>query len=399
MSYFRAIALIALNDLKVAVRDRSTILWLFIMPVVFMGFIGAVTQGGVGFTTTAVELVVENHDEGFLAEHFEQRLGENLFTVIAPEDLPMPEEGEEPEEYRTVTIPEGFTASLQAGEPVTVSYRGRQQGFANEYDLFRVEKAALTALADVVVIKAGGADAQVTPETLADAIAAPRPTELAVTPAGRQMQIPTGFQQSIPGILVMFTLLVLLTTGAAMLVDDRNKMLLRRLASAPFTRGQVVFGKWAGRMVLAVVQITVAMAWAGAFVLLSPYLLDQPIFGAGLIDALPMIMVILLAWGAACTSLALLLGSVARTDNQAAGLGVFATMVLAALGGCWWPIEVAPKWMQAVQLYLPSGWTMDAMHKLISFGDGAASVLPHLAALVLATLAFGWLAAKRFRFV
>lgn len=388
MGFFEKIWLIARNDLKIALKDRSTILWLFIMPPVFFFFIGTVTQGGINFASTSVNLVVEDNDGGFLAAHFEDRLEENLFSVIHPEDVPVPEEGEEPQEFRKVVIPPNFTAQLQAGQQVSVSYIGLSSGFANDYDLVRVQKAALSVLGDVIVIKAAGEDAAITPETLAAATDGPRPTELIVKPAGRQMQIPSGFQQSVPGTLVMFTLLVLLTTGAAMLVDDRDKQLLRRLASAPYTRGQIVFGKWAGRMALANVQIGVAIGFS-----------FLPFFDMNWGAALPMVLVILFAWGALCTSLALLLGSLAKTPAQAAGLGVFATMVLAALGGAWWPIEIAPDWMQTVQMFTPTGWTMDALHKLISFDAAWQTVLPNLGILLTATLLVGWLAAKRFRFV
>ena len=113
----------------------------------------------------------------------------------------------------------------------------------------------------------------------------------------------------------------------------------------------------------------------------------------------PLPSLILLAWGALCTSMALLLGSLAKTGNQAANFGAFATMTLAALGGCWWPIEVAPAWMQQLQMFTPTGWTMDALHKLISFNMSWQSVLPHMATLVTATIFVGWMASKRFRFV
>jgi ABC-2 type transport system permease protein len=51
--------------------------------------------------------------------------------------------------------------------------------------------------------------------------------------------------------------------------------------------------------------------------------------------------------------------------------------VLAALGGCWWPIEITPEWAQHVQKLVPTGWTMDALHKLVSFRAGAASATAH----------------------
>ncbi len=386
MTYFKAILLLARTDLKLALKDRSIVLWLFIMPAVFFYFIGTVTQGGVGITSSPVELVVENNDGEFLSQHLESRLKENLFDIIRPQDIPVTDEGEEPAKYRRLIIPAGFTEQLSSDKQVSISFEGLRGGFSNQYDFFRVQKAAYSVLGDLIVVKSSGA--VISPENLAQATAAARPVQLEVSPAGHQLQIPSGFQQAIPGILVMFTLLVLLTSGAAMLVDDREKQLLRRLASAPLTRGQVVMGKWAGRMALATVQIMVAIGVS-----------FTPLFDMDWGQALPMVIVILLAWGALCTSMSLLLGSLAKTGNQAANFGAFATMTLAALGGCWWPIEVAPAWMQQLQMFTPTGWTMDALHKLISFNMSWQSVLPHMATLVVATIFVGWMASKRFRFV
>ena len=111
-----------------------------------------------------------------------------------------------------------------------------------------------------------------------------------------------------------------------------------------------------------------------------------------------MVIAILAAWAAFCASAGLLLGSLARTEGQAVGLGVLLANALAALGGCWWPIEITPGWMQFVQKLLPTGWTMDALHRLISFEAGAMSALPHLAVLLTAALAVTFLAIRRFRY-
>ncbi len=329
---------------------------------------------------------MENNDGGFLSQHLESRLKDNLFDIIRPEDIPVAEEGEEPARYRRLIIPEDFTEQLRADKQAGISFEGLRSGYSNQYDFFRVQKAAFSVLGDLIVVKSTGV--VISPDVLAQATAGVRPAQLEVSQAGRQLQIPSGFQQAIPGTLVMFVMLVMLTSGVAMLVDDRERQLLRRLASAPLTRGQVVMGKWAGRMALATVQIAVAIGIS-----------FTPLFDMDWGQVLPMVVVILLAWGAFCTSLALLLGSLANSGTQAANLGALATMTLAALGGCWWPIEVAPSWMQQLQMFTPTGWTMDALHKLINFNMSWQSALPHMATLLAATLLIGWIASKRFRFV
>lgn len=186
--------------------------------------------------------------------------------------------------------------------------------------------------------------------------------------------------------MVMFTLIVLLTSGTVTLVVDRRLGVTRRLASTPIPLGAIVLGKWCGRLALGFVQIAFAM-FAGTL-----------LFGMKWGPALPMIVLVLVGWGGLCASLALLLGSIVHTEGQAVAIGVLASNVLAALGGCWWPIEITPGWMQALARFLPTGWAMDAMHKLVSFQSGAASALPHVAVLFAAAFAVGCLASRRFRF-
>jgi ABC-type multidrug transport system permease subunit len=54
--------------------------------------------------------------------------------------------------------------------------------------------------------------------------------------------------------------------------------------------------------------------------------------------------------------------------------------------------------MQHLALALPTGWTMDALHKLISFGDGPWSVLPHLVAILVSAAVLGVASVRTFRY-
>ena len=189
-----------------------------------------------------------------------------------------------------------------------------------------------------------------------------------------------------PGTLVMFTMLILTTAGAIHLAIERNAGLFRRLATTPISRGEIIAGKFVSRMGLALVQI--------AFAILAGTVL----FGMDWGPSVPMVLVVLFAWGAFNAALAMVLGNLARTEAQASGIGVLVTLVLAALGGAWWPIEVAPAWMQRLALVLPTGWTMDALHKLTSFAYPAAVAVPHLAGLLAGALLLGWLGVRTFRY-
>ena len=376
---------IAWHDLRHQLSESSTLVWVFVMPPVFFYFIGTVTSGFSGTLSGGVStpIVIAAEAPGFLQEQIDLRLRDNDFEPEWRETVVADEAGNLPR--RVLTFDANLSEQVIAGNSVIASYDTRSSSLSRDYEVIRIQRSLYTALADIVTADARSAD-DLTAAAIVELNNETRVWQLDVAPAGKRQVIPSGFNQAIPGILVMFTLLVLLTSGASMLVIERQQGLLRRLAYAPMSKAEVVAGKWGGRMVLATLQI-------GSAVLIGTLLFDMQ-WGPDI----PMIIVVLLSWAAFCASAGLMLGSFARTEGQASGLGVLLANVLAALGGCWWPIEVTPPWMQSLQNFMPTGWTMDALHKLISFEAGAASAVPYVITLLLGALIVAALAVNRFRY-
>jgi len=383
---------IAWHDIRYQMRQVSTLAWVFVMPPVFFYFIGTVTGGFTNVVSggTATPLTVVAEAPGFLREQIDLRLVDNDFApqwleTLETDNQTSGADAEDPAPTRVLTFPSGLSQQLLDGETINARFDTKASSLSREFEAIRIQRSLYTVLADITVADARS-EVDLTPATLAELNAEPRIWQLQVGAAGQRQKIPSGFEQSIPGMLVMFTLLVLLTSGASMLAVERNQGLLRRLAAAPISRTEVVSGKWGGRMALAAIQIGTALA------------IGTWLFSMQWGPDLAMIILVLAGWAAFCASSGLLLGSLATTEGQAAGLGVLIANALAALGGCWWPIEITPDWMQFIQKLLPTGWTMDALHKLISFEAGAASAIPHVTVLFLGALLVGALAVNRFRY-
>jgi hypothetical protein len=381
------ILFIAIHDVRYQFRQGATLLWLFVMPPIFFYFIGTVTGGfSAGSSgSVATQLTVVAASPGFLKAQIDKRLHENAFLTVWQDIAFATSTDATAPPARTLTFPDLLTDQVLAGEQVTAVYDTSASSLTRDFEAIRIRRSLYTALADIVVADAQSAD-PLNPVALETLNAEPRIWRLDVAAAGNRQEIPGGFEQTVPGILVMFTLLVLLTSGASMLAIERRQGLLRRLAATPITRAEIVSGKWAGRMVLAVLQV--------GFAIIAGTLLFKMRWGPDF----AMVLLVLFGWAAFCASAGLLLGSIAKTDGQAVGLGVLAANLLAALGGCWWPIEITPAWMQVLQKLLPTGWAMDALHKLISFEAGALSALPHLLALFAGAAVVATLAVKRFRY-
>lgn len=371
---------IASKDVQYMLRARETLLWVFVMPIVFFFFIGTVTGGFAGGGPVADRLAVSvAEDAGFLADQLVHRLEERDYEIVYPETA------EAFAQYsRRLTIPSAFTDSVLAGHQVPLLFQHDKEGFGSDYENVRVGRAVYTVLADLLVSTELGQPP--TPESLARLNGMPRAMTLEVAPAGQRKRIPSGYEQTIPGVLVMFTLMIMATSGAILLVIERRQGLLRRLASTPISRLGVVLGKLGGKLALGLIQI--------GFGMLAGTVLFRMDWGPNL----DWVILVMICYGVLMAALGVLLGSLARTEGQAAAIGVISANVLAALGGCWWPIEITPAWMQKLQLFLPTGWAMDALHKLISFGHGPETILPHALGMLVAAAILTVAATKVFRF-
>lgn len=371
---------LARMDVRRILRSRETILWTFVMPVLFFYFLGAVTSRPAGQSDPKDPIAVSvPADAGFLAEQLIARLEARGYLIVRVNSMV-----EAARYRRRLAIPAGFTPTVLSGKQARIPFSRTGESVDAEYDRIRVSRAVYSVLADLIVLSRDGE--ALTAERLTKFAAEPRNLSLEVKPAGRRQVPPTGFEQSVPGSMVMFTLLVLFTSGAVTLTIERNQGILRRLASSPMSRSTVVLGKWLARVTFGLVQIGFAM------------LTGTLLFGVRWGTELPTILVLLAIYAGLAASLGMLLGNLGRTEGQVIGMGVIASNIMAALGGCWWPIEITPFWAQKVALALPTGWAMDALHKLMSFGAPAVDVLPHIGVTGLACLISGYFVARTFRF-
>ena len=80
-------------------------------------------------------------------------------------------------------------------------------------------------------------------------------------------------------------------------------------------------------------------------------------------------------------SLGLLIGALARTEEQVIVFALIPMFVLAGLGGAWVPLEIVPENVQRIASLTPVAWIMDGFQNIILRGLGLESVL--LAAAVL----------------
>ncbi|HEX9733446.1 MAG TPA: ABC transporter permease [Thermoanaerobaculia bacterium] len=380
---WRRVALLAWNDVRLTSKDRSSLVWMLAMPVAMMWFFGTVFAGGSG-GPPRISLTVDDRDGGWLARAFVDELrGEqvNLAEVGSGDDVPR---------LRTLVVPEGFTENVLAGTPRTLRLELDPEA-DRQFDMgavVHVRRAQLRVLGRLLEMKLDpdfvAADAASSERYRALAAAAP-PVSLAVSTAGAGQGVPSGFGQSVPGILTMIVLMMTLIYGGVFLIIEKQQGMLRRQLSLPVTRGQVVAGKLLGRLLIAGLQIVLLLAVA------------RFVFGLSLGSSPAGLALLTASYALAVACASIFLGAVFSTTEQASTVGWIASLVMAGLGGCWWPSEVMPEWLQTAAHAFPTAWAMDGFHALISFGRGVEAVaLPSLALLAFAAL-FGVLGTRFLR--
>ena len=302
-----------------------------------------------------------------------------------------------------IEIPDGFGARVQAFEPVEILYLS-DQGFtapgfiqqAVDAAILRVNGAAVAsrvgtdvaidliesiqgasldgdqhtefsqAIYDRAAVIWGNNPVKVDYELTAQK--GDSPPEMATTPGG--------LGQSVPGMGSMFVMFTVFG-GMVALVGERKQWTLQRLAVTPVSRGHLLGGKVLGRFTLGFIQYLVVFA-VGIF---------AGVHFGGDILALVLIMV---SFTLATTALSFAVGSRVKSEMQAGSLTQLLVLVLAALGGAWWPLEIVPPFMRAIGHISPVAWAMDGYQSLIFENGDLSAVLPSILVLLgVAIVCFG----------
>ncbi len=365
----RNIFRLAVNDLRLTVKDRTSVIWLILFPMALMWFFGQLGAGANPSSVPRISLTVDDQDGGWLARELVAELEDEQVALTDLATLPADEEI--PTRVRTLVIPPGFTQRLLAGEKQKLRLEAEAGsatdfGFAAQVHILRAAGRILGRLAEVEIsgLEPGEEEsvAEARVRTFRDLAQRPPVIQLAVSSAGHGRPVPSGRAQSVPGMLTMTVMMMTLIQGAVFLTLEKQEGMLRRQAAMPLSRGQIYLGKLLGRFLVAGLQAAI-LVLAGRF-------LFGVVFGNS-----PLALILLLAaYGLSAAGLSTLLGSLLSTPEQAESVGWILGMFLAALGGCWWSSELMPTWLWKAAHALPTAWAMDGFHALISFGYGLEGV-------------------------
>ena len=189
-----------------------------------------------------------------------------------------------------------------------------------------------------------------------------------------------------PGIMSWGVAVTAVFGAALTLVSWRKKQVLRRIRLAPVSPTTVLSARVVVTFGVAVVQ---ALVFVGVGML--------PVFGLKLTGtwwlAIPVFLLGILAFFA----IGMLVGAFCKTEEAATGAANIVVLPMAFLSGTFFPIDQAPPWMRSLSQAFPLRHMNDGIMDFLVRGQGAGALVVPCLVLAGFVLVVGTIAAKVFQ--
>jgi len=160
------------------------------------------------------------------------------------------------------------------------------------------------------------------------------------------------------------TLFMFLTSlfGASALLLSRQYGVVRRTRAAPVRGAAIIGGEALSRFLIALIQAAIIIAGT---TLMFGVDWRSPVAVAALCAAMALVG----------SGVAMILGTIGKSEQQVGAIAMLAGLVLAALGGSMQPLEFFPDAMRTIAFAVtPHAWMNDAMWSILVDGAGIGGV-------------------------
>ncbi|MEW5987902.1 MAG: ABC transporter permease [Chloroflexota bacterium] len=399
---------LALKDLRQLARDRQTFIFLLVMPIVFTLLFGF-AFGGNQTADPRLPLGLLNQDEDDLGQHLVALL-EDSAVVRLQMEADSPAELERLVADETVAaglvIPASYSEQLRRSEPVAPTFMALSGGSAGftvqtevETAVFRLTSAVQAARITVETaaqqnaLPGGVTEAAYFDDALTRALAAwdAPPVQVVHTnanalpvPAEEDSPNYSAYAHTSPGMMAQFAIAGLIGAAGILALEKKSRC-LQRLVTTNMSPGQILVGHYLAMFVMILLQMAILILF-GQLALRLPYF-SQP-WATLLVTVTAALF---------CAGLGLLIGVVARDEEQVIVLALVPMFVLAGLGGAWVPLEVTPAAFQRIAMFTPLAWVIDGYKDILVRGLGLEAVTTAAAVLLAYAAGLFGLAVWRFR--
>ena len=385
---------LAYKDVKQVLRDKKSLIFLVAMPLVFTLFMGFSYRSGEESAEVDPRLAVAWVEET-PANTVSMMLYERLVDSASLKPVRMQKADALEALYReevkgVLVVPAGLG---ETGAQLTLI---TDTGSTTGQSLYQLLRLPVTQLMSAVEI------GQISAETMDNPAEFALAMELAwekweaknaqsLVKVEQAVAVESGswfgdnpYNQASPGMIIQFAIMGLINS-AQILVQERKNRTLQRLITTNMRPWEIIVGHMLAMFAIVLLQTLVLVVF-GQFLLGVDYL--RVPFGT---------LLLVMSLGLWVSAMGLLVGVLAKSDDQVVLYAMLAMFLFSALGGAWFPLEVSGGVFAALGKVMPSAWAMTGLQNILIRGLGLATVWqPVLVLLGYAAVFFG-LGLWRFR--
>ncbi len=388
--------ILALKDLDQIVRDRKSLLFLVVMPIVFTLFMGLAFRGSENSAEADPRLkaawVAETPESVWAGRLYERLAGSNTVNVMRMDADAARRALEAKEVAGIITVPSAFGGVDEPAAPLTLMADPASpstQALYRSIQITMTELLSAREIAQLSVDRMPQTDAMAAFETAWSAWGKQAGTqrvvvERAVAPEPEAVFGGNPYNQASPGILVQFAIMGLVSS-AQILVQERKTRTLQRLLTTSMRPWEVVAGHMLAMFAVTLAQTLLLVA------------LGQGLLGVNYLRDAGATVLIAMALGLWVACLGLFIGVLARSDDQVVLFSMLAMFVFSAMGGTWFPLEFAGQAFATIGKLLPATWAMIGLQNIVIRGQGLESAWMPVGVLMAYAAGFFGLAVWRFQ--
>ena len=383
---------LALKDLYQIVKDWRTFLFLLAMPLAFTLLFGFVFSGDGEDPRLPVAVLDMDQDGALGARVIELMRTSDVIRPVVEEDATvetLAEQVQDEDVVAAVIVPAGYSERIWNDDPPPLRVIADPESNAGQTAQTNVQvvvnrlltsvqaaQQTVAALAEAAPERYAGAGAReaARQDALNAAIAAwedpPFTVKAISTGEGEEDAVEANsFAHSSAGMMAQFAIAGLM--GAAeILVAERKTRTLHRLLTTTLSRVQILVGHFLAMFVMILGQLILLV------------IIGELFFGVPYTRAPLGVFLTISAFAFFSGSLGLLIGGLARSEEQVVIFSLVPMFVLSGLGGAWVPLEYTSETVQLIGKFTPTAWVIDALENITIRGMGFSStVVPSLVVL------------------
>ena len=396
---WRGIFAITLKDIKSTLRDKHTLFWLVVFPmmmIAFSAFLWATPRSpetlkvGVVYQDSGIQEYAFNATTIVYVMKEVQIDNQSIFDIKEYDNLEdVLKDVRQGQLDAAIVFPEGFSKNLTLGLPAHMKI------YICASDAYRVQitKSILNAFFREFSEEITNARIEYVPEEYQDYA------------RGLATPIQTNVEEVVPeaiatrrGLLGWFTIGMVgieflfggLTSGALAIVSEREKGTLRRLIAAPINSWDLLLGKTLSSLFELAISTVTCILFGLALGAKITWRLTDPAYW--------MIILLFVLGGIMMIGMGLIISLVGKTSKGASGIAMVIAYPLMFLTGLWLPKWILPKTVRIIADYFPLTWAIDAARDIMIYEKGISSALSVLPWLTLTTIVIYLVGALAFKY-